>query len=296
MNIVLCADEHYAMPCGICITSILENNRDCSCQIYVLTNGFSDKTKSLFIQLQEKYNQPINIVDIDSSIFKGLKVSERFRESIYYRFFIPDIVQGEKALYLDSDIIVNGSLRELWNIDLSDYACAVIEDQCGDDIRLHNRIEVYSAYFNSGVILMNLEYWRENSIKERLIDFIYNNPERCLYPDQDALNVVLADKVFFADYKFNFQDLMNSDEGDLMLHRSKWAKIQEAKKNPTVIHYTSWTKPWHLHYSGFFKDVFLYYKSLSPWNLTKLENKGPKLSEKICFQIRRVIKLLSFNS
>lgn len=294
MNIVLCADEHYAMPCGICITSILENNQDCSCRIYVLTNGFSAKTKLLFTQLEEKYQQKIEIVEIDSSIFKGLKVSERFRESIYYRFFIPDIVQGEKALYLDSDIIVNGSLKELWNVDLNDYACAVVEDQFGDDIRLHNRIEVYTTYFNSGVILMNLEYWRKNSIKEKLVDYIYNNPERCLYPDQDALNVILKDEVFFADYKFNFQSLMDVNEDELFLHRSKWQRLSEVKNNPIVIHYTSVTKPWHLNYNGFFKDVYFYYKSVSPWNLSKLENKGPKLNEKIRFNIRRVLRMFSF--
>lgn len=273
MNIVLCADENYAMPCGICITSVLENNKESQCRIYILTDGFSDKTILSFKELQLKYGQEFIINKIDSTVFEGLKVSDRFRRSIYFRFLIPDIVDGDKALYLDSDIIVNGDLKSLWDTDLSSWACAVVEDQCSDDIRLHNRIEMYSTYFNSGVLLMNLKYWRDNGIKEKLVDYIFNNPEKCLYPDQDALNVILEGKIFFLDYKYNFQSLMWVNKDELLLHKDKWNNIQMAFENPIIIHYTAGLKPWFLEYDGMFKDYFLRYKILSPWITYKLLRK-----------------------
>lgn len=289
MNIVLCADENYAMACGICITSILENNRGNHCHIYVLTDGFSEKTVSLFNQMQTQYAQEISIKKIDSTVFEGLNVSDRFRRSIYFRFLIPDIVNGDKALYLDSDIIVNGDLKSLWDIDLSSYACAVVEDQCSDDIRLHNRINMYSTYFNSGVLLMNLTYWRDNLIKEKLVDYIFNNPEKCLYPDQDALNVILEGKVYFFDYIYNFQELMLDDANSSFLHRNKWDKVKKAFEQPIIIHYTKSIKPWHVEYEGPFKHIFLKYKSLSLWSSHALLRKITQ-KQRYCFIINNMIR------
>ena len=296
MNIVLCTDENYAMPCGVCITSIFENNREEDCNIFVLTKGLEKNTIEHFEQLAANYKQKINIVNIDSSIFDGLKVSNRFREAIYYRFLIPDLLDVEKALYLDCDIIITQNLKELWNTDINGYALAAVEDQRGDDITLHNRIEMYSTYFNSGVLLMNLDYWRKHRLKEHLVDYIYENPERCLYPDQDALNALLENKTYFLDYKFNYQDQMRLPVEQLMLHRSKWWQVQKyLVEAPVVIHYTSNIKPWHLECNYEYKKHFLDYKQISPWDSLKLRrrykrtmrmriyNAIVKLSRILCF-------------
>lgn len=271
MNIVLCTDENYAMPCGVCVTSIFENNKEEECNVYILTKGLDKVTISRFEQLAATYNQKINIVNIDSSILDGLKVSERFSEAIYYRFLIPDLLDSEKALYLDCDIIVTKKITDLWNTDISKCACAVVEDQNGDDVRLHNRIEMYSTYFNSGVLLMNLDYWRQHNLKEQLVEYIYQNPERCLYPDQDALNSLLENQVVFLDYKYNYQELMRQPVDNLFLHRSKWSEAHKyVTELPNVVHYTAPIKPWHIECSHNYKNLFLDYKQKSPWNAVKL--------------------------
>lgn len=295
MNIVLCADESYAMPCGVCLTSLFENNRDTSCNVYILTIGFSEMAKALFSQLADKYQQTIQIVSIDSSLFQNLKVSERFSETIYYRFLIPDIVKGGKALYLDCDIIVTSSLKELWETDVTDYACAVVEDQCGDDIIQHNRIEMYSTYFNSGVLLMNLDYWRQYDVKHRLVEYIYAHPDRCLYPDQDALNVVLEHKVKFLDYKFNYQYRMSLPTPELYLHRNKWEMAQKYNKElPIVIHYATTIKPWHKEYNYFYKSIFLDYKRMSLWSSHSIEyrfNWRKRYYVSLMLYIKKILKV-----
>ena len=273
MNIILCTDENYAMPCGVCITSIFENNKNEKCNIYILTNELKQSTISRFEQLSKIYGQKINIVKINTSLLNGLKVSDRFRESIYYRFIIPDIINDDKALYLDCDIIVTQNLTDLWNTDITDYACAVVEDQNGDDIRLHNRIEMYSTYFNSGMLLMNLDYWRKNKLKKHLVDYVYQNPERCLYPDQDALNALLENKVIFLDYKYNYQELMTWSKEKLFLHRSKWEQAHKYLNIlPVIIHYTSSIKPWNVECNHCYKQYFIQYKGISPWATDKLKH------------------------
>lgn len=243
MNIALCTDDNYANHCAICVTSILENNKDNQCQIYILTNGLTEDNEKKFKQLSQYYQQSIEIKSLDISCFERLQVTNHLGRSMYFRFMLPEIVSADKVLYLDCDIIVRDSLSELFATDLTDLACGVVEDQCGDDIRLHNPIRMFSKYFNSGVLLMNLDYWRNNHVADKLVLWIENFDGRLMCPDQDALNVVLEGKVKFLDYKYNYQQ---GFYGDLMwLRADKWPAIKEARKNPVVVHYTSGEKPWH---------------------------------------------------
>ena len=88
MNIALCTDEKYSFPCGVCITSILENNKGIECNIYILTPGLKTETIDKFKLLERNYLQKIEIIVINEKIFNGLKISNRFPTSIYYRFLL----------------------------------------------------------------------------------------------------------------------------------------------------------------------------------------------------------------
>lgn len=68
----------------------------------------------------------------------------------------------------------------------------LIDKRKSDVIVLRNRIGMYdSPYSNSGVLLVNLDYWREHDVARRLAAFVREHPEKCLLSDQDALNVRL---------------------------------------------------------------------------------------------------------
>lgn len=242
MNIALCTDDRYANHCAICITSILENNKLEDCHIYVMTEGLLDENLKKFHYLEKYYKKPVEVKVIDGKIFEGLQVTGRLPRSMYFRFMLPEIINDSSLLYLDCDIIVRHSLRDLFHIDLTNYACGVVEDQCGDDVRMHNRINMFSRYFNSGVLLMNLDYWRKYDIAKKLIDYIAN-AGWLMCPDQDALNVVLEGKVLFLGYEYNFQEGFYNEL--IWLRADKWDKVEEAKKDPIVVHYTSGEKPWH---------------------------------------------------
>ena len=273
MNIVLCTDNNYANACGVCLTSLLENNKDISCNVYILTDWLSEENKTKFQLTEKKYSQKIEIVIVTSLMFEGLKVSDRFPKSIYYRFLIPDLLTNEtKALYLDCDIIVDGSLKLLENFDLSDYACGVVIDQMSDDVKQHNRIDLpmSNKYFNSGVLLMNLEYWRNNNVSENLIRFISSNPEQCIYPDQDALNIILANQVRYLPIEYNCQQLFFEKKiSNLLIRKDEWANIEKAIKKPFIIHFTKKVKPWHSDCVHPLKDIFGKYERISKFKIKK---------------------------
>ena len=272
MNIALCTDEKYSFPCGVCITSILENNKEEECNIYILTEGLEPQTIEKFRSLERKYNQRIIIKRVNSNIFSNLKVCNRFPKSIYFRFILPELIDHEKKiLYFDCDIIVTGSLKDLWETEISEYACGVVEDQRSDDIRVQNNLGLYKRYFNSGVLLINLEYWRKNNTTQKLTEYIYNNSEKCIFPDQDALNIVLEKEALYLDYKYNYQELMLLKKEECFLHKSKWEKLLKDGEIPVIIHYTGLVKPWILTCEHKLKSEFLKYKTISLWKDTKLK-------------------------
>ena len=244
MNIAICTDNNYVMPCMVTIASVLQQNDDC--HVFVLTEHLSESNKSKFKTLAEYYHQKIEVKEISSRIVSGLNESSRFPKSIYFRFLLPEILPEEdRVLYLDCDILVRENISDFYNTDLVGYACAAIEDQRGDDITIHNRIFMFSRYFNSGVLLMNLDYWRKHNVAQLFIDYLRQYPERCWFPDQDALNAVLEGKVKFMDYRYNMQGEMLSHRCYLQLSAQKWKELDEAISNPAIIHFTDINKPWY---------------------------------------------------
>ena len=273
MNIALCTDENFVIPCLTCITSILENNKDEECHVYVLTEGLTDNSIDKFHKLSTIYSQPIEIRTIRIDKLKNLKVRPPFPVSMYFRFLLPGILNGEeKVLYLDCDIIVRHSIVDMYNVDLIDKACAVVIDQHCDDVLMQNNVRIRSSYFNSGVMVMNLDYWRKNNVANNLINYIYNNPERCIYPDQDALNIVLDSKVEYLNPTYNFQHYWA-----VSFHLSKTSylrhkEIIEASKDPVIVHFCS-QKPWHIKFYNPYKSEFYRYNKLHSFVGNAMRNK-----------------------
>ena len=256
------------MACAPCVVSIFEHHRDTPCEVYVIAKSLPASDVEGLQRIAQEYGQRLYVRFLDMSIFNGIKVCERFRESVYYRFMLPDMFpEYDRMIYLDCDIVLNGSLLDFWNTEIDGFACGVVEDQESDDIILHNRIGVYTTYFNSGVLLVNLAYWREHGILQKLVDFIRANPEKCIYPDQDALNAVLQGQVKFFPYCYNFQNLWFTDLRWVRLHASKFKEVEKWKDSPVVVHFAGDDKPWKKYCRHPFTQYYLDCLAKTPWRI-----------------------------
>ena len=263
MNIVFCTDENFVIPCLVSITSVLENNKDEDCCIFVLTNGISEKSVSKFGLLADKYGQKINIVRVDDSYFEGLVTPPYFPRSIYFRYLIPQILKTEqKALYLDCDIIVRGNLKAFYDRCIEGKPCSVVIDQNSDDVVIKNRVMTSSPYWNSGVLLMNLQYWRENDVTRRLVEYIGKNPDKCIYPDQDAMNILFDGLVDYAGCEYNCQSHWMNDLASSRVSVNHWDEIKKAVSNPVIVHFCEINKPWLPICSHPLKNEYLHYAYL----------------------------------
>lgn len=281
INIFFNSDNNYAQHLGVTICSILCNSSDKTeyC-FYILDGGITDENKSKIENL--KKIQPFNIsyLHMDVREFEDFYISHHFTQAAYYRLKIPSLVPGmNKALYLDCDIIVKKDLTELWETDLAGKTIGAVEDVSPppDSYRRLGFPES-DRYFNAGVLSLNIERMRHYDIELKLIDYIKNNPDKILMLDQDALNAVLHSDWFHLNPKWNRQSAMDLKKSpNSMFSREDY---RYAYENPSIIHYSSPTKPWHYENSHELKKEYWKYLKMTEWKDFTYED----------FTLRKIIK------
>ena len=293
IDILLCTDKHYVMPCGITIFSICYHNKQHEVYFHVFSEGVTYDRKKRIREMVEAQRQNVIFYDVDSSLLDCVPVVNRFRLSIYYRLLMTRLLPSSlhRVLYLDSDIIVRGDLAEIWSEDIDGFALGAVLDQNCDDIRNYSRndLEPLSGYFNSGVLLVNLDYWRSHNIGDKCIEYVYKHSTEIEYPDQDALNVVTFRKWKAMPFAFNTQSFMYYKENEIIARLGYVRQMVSASMNPLVMHFTDARKPWMEGCLHPFVNEYLKYKNLSPWQQTPLEkrkNEGRLI--KICRRIKHV--------
>lgn len=247
IHIACCTDENYAFNFTVIAQSVLEHHAKEEVVFHLFHSHLTNPTTEKIKQYVAEKRITVLWHMLDDAIFASLPQIGYFTIAMYYRLLIPELLQTNisKVLYLDMDVIVQGKLDEFWNIDLSGKGAAVIEDGAPIHLGEHGP----ARYFNSGVLLMNLDYWREHSVKEKAIDFMVRHREILRFPDQDALNVVLEKAVTFMPEKWNYH--LNLDKR--FLKRALRGQVSKDEA-PVIIHFNQKVKPWMYHckhpYSG----------------------------------------------
>lgn len=209
----------------------------------------------------------------------GLRTREQLPASHWYRIFLPRLLpEAERVLYLDGDLIVLDSLAELWATSLGDnYLAAVTNVFQDNDTDRPARLGLPEGqrYFNSGVMLMNLDLMRRDDSTAALIECANRNFDLLSWPEQDALNVVLGDRHLQLDPRWN---LMNSI---LLFPRSAEEfgaeAVREAAADPAIRHFEgpAVNKPWHILCERGMRDLYVEHRKRTPWPKVKLEGVTP---------------------
>lgn len=278
MNIVCCIDRNYVMPAGVLITSICINNPDAQIAFHIVCNpNVTRQDKDDLTQIVEKYGNKILFYGVDEQMLSSFTVGKAGQPghitiATYYRLLLPLILPEkiDKILYLDADIIVRGDLMPFYDSDIEGYAVGAVTDMSSGLITIFNRLR-YSerlGYFNAGVLLINLKYWREHNILGECFEFAQNYPDRIKFHDQDILNYVLRERKKLFPLTYNFQDGFIYTVPSLSLEKYE-KEILEAEKDPVIIHYLA-IKPWFKRCVHPYKGEFLKYKAMTKWNKQSL--------------------------
>ena len=255
-------DNRYALPTYITLYSLLANHHGSSrIDAYILTTGdFAERYTQLFDSLCTRYqNLRITIIDMEHH-YESVKINISYiSPASLYRLMIPDIVRSlpdtriDKCIYLDSDLVIEGDIEELYDVDMEGFPVCGIRDRylsspdlADTEINTHVRkslaVPSLSDYINSGVMLLSLRALDESGKSAELIAEGYNQAYR--YNDQDVINKILYGKIKILPLRFNvFTAFIYLSDKDMPVIYGK-EEIREARKDPLITHYVADKKPW----------------------------------------------------
>ena len=283
IHIAACLDRGYVMPTGVMMYSACANNPDVDIDFHLVIDESvtTDDKKDLVETIIQFEGKKVLFYQVDSQLSKKYPLTHenRLTHAAYYRIFLPEILPDHicKVIYLDGDCIVRHSLIPLWNTDFSGCAVAVVFDAYEGDRIIYNRLSYpyKKGFFNSGVLLVNLKYWRDYNIVTTCGEFVKHYPEKIMQEDQDVLNVVLQDKILLIPVTYNFQTafLRKVPRWDYWKYEKE---IKKAITDPTIVHFTEGDKPWYKysHDPHPYRSTFLKYLYLTKWKAFRIERRS----------------------
>ena len=244
-SIVLAADNAYLIPLETTIKSVLYHNRDVD--FYILNSDIAPEWFKLLGRKMEVVNSTIHNVHFDKELFEGYKTGPHINYATYFRFFATEVVDSDRVLYLDSDIIVTGELTSLFKLNLKGYSIGAVDDVYAYEGR--------ESGFNAGVLLMDVAKWKEHSIVNRLLELAAEKNQAVHLGDQSILNIYFEDNWLALDETYNY-----------MVGADTFRLAQECERlddnPPVVVHYASHDKPWNTYSISRLRELWWTYRDL----------------------------------
>ena len=283
--VVYASDNRFAEILGISLVSLFKCSGDMSeINVYILDSDINNENKLKIKQICNMYKRkcPIFITAKNISQELGITVSiDRGSLSQYARLFVSSILPNEihRILYLDCDILFKQSIKKIWELDLQEKTVGVLMDAFSKYYRANIDLKPNDIMFNSGVMLIDLDKWKQKRIEQKILEFISNKKGKIQQGDQGALNAVLAHDVFCFDPCFNavtiFFDFTYSE---MMTYRQPPKfyspnEIKDAILNPVIVHFTTSIfskRPWIMGCKHRYVNDWLECKMKSPWKDTPL--------------------------
>ncbi len=294
LNVLYQTNNNYAVVTGISMTSLFENNKDIEeINVFVLDDEISKENKDKMLALCSAYNRQITFVDTQIILKRLLELKVAPYRNTYTTYFklmaIKDLpVPDERILMIDGDTIINGSLSELVDMDISDSLCAATCDCLMNKYKALVDIPLTDKYYNCGVLLINQKMWKSEHCEERIADHLKNVRNGYFTVDQDIINVLFRSRIQNLDMKYNFNSgfYIYGIAESLKMYDLKEPYyysedvIKKAYANPTIYHCMGAMtgRPWEKDSIHPQNGIFDRYVAISPWkNFEKAAVKRDKI-------------------
>jgi lipopolysaccharide biosynthesis glycosyltransferase len=263
LHIAYTFDSHYQQHFGASVTSLLVNagshRKHLSIHVVteVATADFEDKLQQLRQQFQVGIHVYAPSVEQRQQLAQ-LPLRDFYTHETYLNMLLAQILPDavDRVLYLDADTIVLNDISELFAEDTQGKTIAAVRDSSQTTMIEHwAPVKAIPLYFNSGVMLINLQQWREREYTKRCIEFSVTHFDRLLFLDQCAMNLVLAGDVHCLPLAWNY-------------FVSPLFPVKY-EIEPKVLHYIGVSKPWQSWYDEPRGAFYWDYIALSPWANSK---------------------------
>lgn len=267
-DVVINTDDNYIQHCMAMLCSLYENNKDHTITLHILSNKLNSGNKNLITAISGRYNNNAVFHNIDEARIGEVQFRKQrpLSKAAYYRLLLGSVLDLSihKVLYLDCDMIVLQDVSSLFELEIDEFGLAACRDDFPytDQHRKQLHMECGEKVFCSGIMLVNLDFWRAGDYEEKLLEYAHRTRKEVHLHDQDVLNYVFKKKWFVLPPKWNrnayidnalsFDGLLDYDYNEYTYH-------------PVVLHYASvGMKPWiSVNFPN--RKPYLHYLALSEY-------------------------------
>jgi len=265
ISVLMAIDEEYVAPLLVTVASLLESLRPgTSLDLYLMSSGLTtgaraklesawdDRVRFHWVPLDDRKLEALRVISHTSSPAANLR--------LLLGSSLPDNVS--KVIYLDADLLIRRDISGLWEEDMQDNIVLAVQDSYLQELPARwlparGQVDGERPYFNSGVMVVDLEAWRAAEIEQCCLAAATRLPHNTKYPDQHILNICLAGRWGLLTPVWNKQFFLDLFP-DWRCSPYEEEEYREALSNPAIIHFCSRTKPWHSFCDHQRRDVIAY--------------------------------------
>lgn len=293
-NIVLVANEGYVQHAAVMLCSLFETNKNKAFDIYLLTDGISEISKSRLQKLCTKYNSHLTVKLPEQELGNSLGINLKelpvgqWNTMMYYKLFMPVMLpkECERCLFLDVDMIINDDIQTLYNWDLNGNIIAAAEDipDCDESHKPRLGMAQSDIYINSGVMVCDLSAWREKEAVTPIFDYVKTIAE-IIMNEQDVIALYFMNEITLLPIRWNMTTFYFMRVPKIF--EKYLPQLQEAKRNPGVIHFAAPIKPWFKDCTHPYKYMYKRYLYKTLWKDWKFMNCEPLTHKQ---RIKKIIR------
>lgn len=279
VNVLYQFNEAYVVFAGVSMTSLYENNKNIEeLNTYILAENVSEESRKSLVTNAKKYGRELEFFETEKLVDYMKQVGiPPYRNSYAtnMKMFIPQFLDEniDRLLYIDSDTIVEKSIKEFYEMDMQGKPIAMGLDLLGGKHKLYIGLKEDDDYYNAGIILYDMEQWRKQQCTEKIVHHVKNVRAHYMSPDQDLLNVVLKNNICRFDLRHNLQPhhmAYSTKQMNRFFKQENYysdKEVKDAAENPVIIHTFRFLGefPWHLDNAHPAKDKFDRYLEISQW-------------------------------
>ena len=273
--VVCCTDANYVRPLAAMVRSLLVNKNPASpVALHIFDGGVPEDDKARLAKSWPSGGLEIRWLTPDPAALSGLPLWGVWPPIAYSRIRMAEALPEclHKAIWLDSEMIVRRDIAELWSTPMGDYPTLAVQDLVVPCVSSRYGLSRYrelglaadAKYFNAGVMVANLDWWRENHVARKVLEYLRESPETVCLLDQDGLNAVLSGHWRELDPRWN-QIASVAGRPFLKVKHLEAAQYRQVVEDPWIVHYAGFRKPWVYHNRNPSRALYFRYLDMTAW-------------------------------
>ena len=274
IHLCTAADGNYLAPSAAMVRSAMEHVSDRRVELYVLTKDVTGEERRRLLASWPFENLQVHWLEADDTRLAGLPRTG-WRDAGPYRKLLIDTAlprSVSRVLWLDSDVIVLRDPYRLWATPLDGKPVGAVADLTVPRVGSARGLRSYrelgldgsESYFNSGVLLIDLDRWRTQCFSPRAVEYLRSHSRELVYYEQDGLNAVLAKEWKPLDPRWNVIECVAGRP----FFRPRHLTGEEYRRllaEPWIVHYAGRWKPWTQPNGGPWRRLFFDYLDRTEW-------------------------------